>query len=70
MALRSYFFHSFHISAAPERSNWRPTRSEVKFQPTIDIPRWRQEADTLAKAYRGLDAAIQAANWSTDLIDG
>jgi len=29
--------------------------------------RWRREADTLAKTYRELDAAIQAANWTTDL---
>ncbi len=56
-------------AAAPERGGWRLTRSEVKFQPTIDIARWRREADALAKAYRELDAAIQAANWTIDLIE-
>lgn len=56
-------------AAAPERNGWRITRSEVKFQPTIDVPRWRREADALAKDYRELDAAIQAANWTTDLIE-
>ncbi|HHW39747.1 MAG TPA: DIP1984 family protein [Syntrophomonadaceae bacterium] len=56
-------------AAVPERGGWRLTRSEVKFQPTIDIARWRREADALAKAYRELDAAIQAANWTIDLIE-
>lgn len=56
-------------AAVTERSGWRVTRSEVKFQSTIDVPRWRREADALAKDYRELDAAIQAANWTTDLIE-
>jgi len=56
-------------AAVPERGGWRLTRSEVKFQPTIDIARWRREADSLAKAYRDLDAAIQAANWTIDLFE-
>ncbi|MEW5762520.1 MAG: DIP1984 family protein [Bacillota bacterium] len=56
-------------AALPERGGWRVTRSEVKFQPTIDVSGWRREADALAKAYRELDAAIQAANWNTELIE-
>ncbi len=54
-------------AAAPDRDSWRITRSEVKFQPTIDVARWRREADALAKAYRELDTAIQAVNWTTEL---
>ncbi len=54
-------------AAATDRDGWRLTRSEIKFQPTVDIARWRREADALAKAYRELDAAIQAANWTTEL---
>jgi hypothetical protein len=55
-------------AAAPERDSWRHTRSEVKFKPTIDIAEWRRKADSIARDYRELDATIQAANWSTDLI--
>ncbi len=55
--------------ASPERDLWRHTRSEVKFKPTIDIAEWRRNADGIAKEYRELDAKIQAANWSTDLIE-
>jgi hypothetical protein len=55
-------------AAAPDRDGWRITRSEVKFQPTVDVARWRREADALAKACRELDAAIQAGNWTIELI--
>ncbi len=56
-------------AASHERDTWRHTRSEVKFKPTIDIAEWRRKADSIAKEYRELDAKIQAANWSTDLIE-
>lgn len=55
-------------AATPERDSWRLTRSEVKFQPTVDIARWRHEADNLAKEYRELDNTIQAVNWTTELM--
>lgn len=48
---------------------WRVTRSEIKFVPTVDIAAWRRRADEYAKRYRELDAAIQAANWSNDLLE-
>lgn len=48
---------------------WRVTRSEIKFAPTIDVAAWRHRADEYAKRYRELDAAIQAANWTNDLIE-
>ena len=47
---------------------YRMTRSEIKFVPTVDVAYWRKKADEYAKAYRELDAAIQAANWNTDLL--
>jgi hypothetical protein len=47
---------------------WRVTRSEIKFVPTIDVAEWRKRSDEYAKKYRELDAVIQAANWSNNLI--
>lgn len=67
LKLRHQLARDLAGAAAPDRDGWRLTRSEIKFQPTVDVARWRREADTLAKAYRELDAAIQAANWTTDL---
>ncbi|MEW6276134.1 MAG: DIP1984 family protein [Bacillota bacterium] len=67
LRLRHQLARDLAGAAAPDREGWRLTRSEIKFQPTVDVARWRREADALAKAYRELDAAIQAANWTTDL---
>ncbi|KPV52932.1 hypothetical protein SE17_12570 [Kouleothrix aurantiaca] len=47
----------------------RATRSEVKFHSTVNVGEVQQEADRLAKAYRELDARIQAANWLTEVLE-
>lgn len=47
----------------------RFTKSEVRFQTTIDVAALQQKADDLAQAYRELDTKIQAANWLIDLIE-
>jgi hypothetical protein len=57
------------VDEAVGAREWRVTRSEIKFMPTIDVAEWRKRSDKYAKKYRELDAAIQAANWSNDLID-
>lgn len=43
-------------------------RNEVKFVPIVNVADLRQQVDALSKQWRELDAEIQAANWSTDLI--
>ncbi|HEY0738826.1 MAG TPA: DIP1984 family protein [Herpetosiphonaceae bacterium] len=47
----------------------RYTRSEVKFQSTVNVPKIQQQADEFARAFRELDAQIQEANWRTDIIE-
>ncbi len=47
----------------------RLTKSEVRFQRTVDVVALQQQADDLAQAYRELDTKIQAANWLVDLVD-
>ena len=43
----------------------RFTKSEVRFQSTVDIVTLQRQADNLAQAYRELDTKIQAATgWS------
>ena len=47
----------------------RLTKSEVRFQRTVDVVALQQQTDDLTQAYRELDTKIQAANWLVDLID-
>ena len=47
----------------------RFTKSEVRFQSTVDIVTLQRQADNLAQANRELDTKIQAANWLVELID-
>jgi hypothetical protein len=46
----------------------RYSKSEVKFRATVSVAETQKQADQLAKAYRELDAAIQAVNWITDVL--
>jgi len=48
---------------------YRARGAEIKFVPTVAVPELQRERDALAKAYRELDAAIQAANWAVDLLE-
>ncbi|SHM86581.1 hypothetical protein SAMN05660826_02195 [Caldanaerovirga acetigignens] len=55
--------------AAVGAREWRTTKSEIKFIPTIDVAVWRSRADEYAKRYRELDASIQLANWANELVE-
>jgi hypothetical protein len=47
----------------------RYSRSEVKFQSTVDVAAIQRQADDLARQHRELDARIQEKNWTTELIE-
>ncbi|MGG1518689.1 DIP1984 family protein [Paenibacillus oryzisoli] len=47
----------------------RFSRSEVKFQRTVDVAGLQTQIDALSKAYRELDFQIQAMNWTTELLE-
>ncbi len=47
----------------------RLTKSEVRFQLTVDVVALQQQTDDLAQTYRELDTKIQAANWLVNLVD-
>jgi hypothetical protein len=55
------------LAQAAAVNSIRTTRSEIKFRSTISVAEVQKQADQLAKAYRELDAQIQAANWLTEL---
>jgi hypothetical protein len=48
---------------------FRARGAEIKFVPTVSVPELQARRDALAKEYRELDTAIQAANWAIDLVE-
>jgi hypothetical protein len=46
----------------------RYSKSEVRFLRTVDVPALQRQLDALARELRELDTAIQATNWSLDLV--
>jgi hypothetical protein len=46
----------------------RYSKSEVRFQSTVNVADMQQQADDLAQAIRELDTRIQEANWKIDLL--
>ena len=47
----------------------RVSRSEIKYQSTVDVAEIQKRADELAVAHRELDARIQEANWRLELVE-
>ena len=47
----------------------RQTKSEIKFQSTIQVAEVQRKADQLANEHRQLDTRVQQANWPTELED-
>jgi uncharacterized protein DUF6847 len=55
-------------AASPGNDRYRYMRSEIKMVPTVDVAELHQEADDIEKEIRVVDALIQKANWSNDLL--
>jgi hypothetical protein len=49
--------------------HFRTRGAEIKFVTTVAVPDLQRRRDQLAQEYRELDTAIQAANWTVDLIE-
>ena len=47
----------------------RYSKSEVKFKSTVNVSETQKRADQLAKEYRELDTRLQAANWTTEVVE-
>lgn len=54
--------------AAQDQGMMRQMRSELRQVSAVPVPELRSQADVLAREVRELDALIQQANWSHDLI--
>ena len=49
--------------------NERYVRSELRYTPTINVAKLRQDVDRSAQERRKLDVAIQATNWRVELLE-
>jgi hypothetical protein len=47
----------------------RYSRTEIRLMPTVDVAAIRRQLDELARRAREIDTEIQAANWTTDLME-
>ena len=66
LKLRVETYRNFLTSASSLTR--RATRSEIKICSTISVPEYRKRADALSRELRETDNAIQAANWTTELL--
>lgn len=57
------------LAQAATVSQNRYSKSEVRFESTVDVAAIQRQADQLSKELRELDTSIQAANWLTDLLE-
>jgi hypothetical protein len=67
LGLRHSFYRTLAQSATVTHDRY--SRSEVKFQSTVDVAALQKQADELAQQHRELDTKIQAANWATDILE-
>jgi hypothetical protein len=59
--------HTAAANAAVIRQD-RYSKSEVRFQSTVDVAGLQETAENLAREIRELDTRIQEANWQIDLL--
>jgi hypothetical protein len=55
------------VAEAASSTQGRYSRTELRVVRTVDVAELRRRADHLARERRELDAAIQEANWQTEL---
>lgn len=46
----------------------RYSRTEVRYERTVDVKAIQKEIDILSKSYREMDIRIQELNWTTELL--
>lgn len=56
------------LSYSASQTGHRATRTEIKLLSTVNVKELQKVIDALAQELRGLDNALQAANWATELL--
>jgi len=57
------------VASAANGSQMRMLRTELRMVTDVPVAEYQREADDLARQFRELDTAIQATNWSAELLD-
>lgn len=66
LKLRVHTYQQF-LTAAGNLPH-RAIRSEIKILSSVSVPEYRKKADALSRRLREVDNAIQAVNWTTELL--
>lgn len=56
------------LATAASQTGCRASRTEIKILSTVSVQDLQKQVDGMARDLRMLDNAIQAANWSTELV--
>lgn len=57
------------LADAASQNTRRARGAEIRILPAVDVRAIQKKADGLARALRETDNALQAANWTSDLIE-
>ena len=66
LKMRVQTYHDFLMSASSLTQ--RGMRTEIRIFSTVPVPEYRKKADALSRQLRETDNAIQAANWTMELL--
>jgi len=66
LKMKHALYKSLATEATPKQDRY--SKKEIKFVSSVSVQQTQKLADTLAKEYRELDALIQQANWTNELI--
>lgn len=66
LKLRHALYKALAEAATPQQDRY--SKSEIRFVSAVSVRETQTQADVLAKEHRELDALIQQANWTTELV--
>lgn len=66
LKLRHALYKSLAGEATPQQDRY--SKSEIRFVSAVSVRETQAQADALAKEHRELDALIQQANWTAELV--
>lgn len=66
LKLRHALYKALAEAATPQQDRY--SKSEIRFVSAVSVRETQTQADALAKEHRELDALIQQANWTTELV--
>jgi len=66
LSIRLYAYRE--LAAAASETGRRARMTEIKLISTVNVKEIQKRIDSMSKEYRLIDNAIQAANWSTELL--